>query len=294
MAIWKAASQMNAPQSSFVSHCWELAETLENIGLKDMNVVREVAGTINNNAKAMGADRDLVEYSTSDKKQCTGNFVSVIAPKLYFPFRYKEPSDDADMGTVDKDSMVMILRRWAKKVEIEPVISLPIRKSGNLFDSLWDAIGNEFELAQKILKVLQKTGIESATDEMSNEDILRAIKMILDKEKLAKRVGYTGDFDWGLLGATEEFAARLIGGEGQTDTKTDKPKKSRRAPTAEAAACGKWIKSQLELDSTSTKQKLVNEWYEANAKDWKAKFGKLTAASTINRVLQDNPHLWKP
>jgi len=287
---------MSTPQSNFVKYCQVLAGTIEDSGLEDMTFIREVAVKINENARRLCAEENLIEFSSVEGASGAKKFISVVDPKLGYKFCYS--SDTAvEMTGLMADSLVKLLYRWAEKVESEPTISLPYRKDRSLLNAVWEDAEDAVEVFQKIVEAMQIAGQIPATDSLNDEAVMQIFNMIVDKKKLAKRVGYSGGFDWGLLGATEEFMAKLVDGKRQTDTKTDKPgknKKRKREPTAEAVACGKWIKIQKKMDPTLSRKQLVDDWYEMNAAEWKRNNGKITAASTINKVLQENPQLWKP
>jgi hypothetical protein len=61
-------------------------------------------------------------------------------------------------------------------------------------------------------------------------------------------------------------------------------KKKRRAPTQNAIDCGKDYRRDLVKDPTLKLNSFIDEWAELKNK----------SASSIRRVLSDNPELWKP
>lgn len=77
------------------------------------------------------------------------------------------------------------------------------------------------------------------------------------------------------------------------DTKTDNPKKPRKKREANAAAsvCAHYVKKELTQDSTANRRQLVKDWIESKHGLWG---GKELSLSGIERMLQDNPELWKP
>ena len=77
------------------------------------------------------------------------------------------------------------------------------------------------------------------------------------------------------------------------DIKTDKAKKTKKKREASAAArvCGKFVLDELRKDPTNTRKQLVSDWIETKGGNWE---GKPISQSSIERMLQENPELWKP
>ncbi len=71
------------------------------------------------------------------------------------------------------------------------------------------------------------------------------------------------------------------------DTKPDKKKKSgKRRVTADAVDCGRYVKKELRRDPGQNRFDLVKEWCKVHKSNY--------SPYTINKVLQQNPNLWKP
>lgn len=77
------------------------------------------------------------------------------------------------------------------------------------------------------------------------------------------------------------------------DTKTDTGKKRKKKREANAAArvCGQFVKESMEEEPTLSRKSLVNEWCESKNGVWD---GKELSVSSIEKMLQENPELWKP
>ena len=78
---------------------------------------------------------------------------------------------------------------------------------------------------------------------------------------------------------------------GRTDQETDPPKKKQRIrhPSAEGVACGKYVRREIQRDPTLSRKKAVISFVES--RNEAGREGK--KPDTLDRELQDNPHLWK-
>lgn len=241
-------------QKEFAVACRALATRLDKTGFKDEYFIRATVKEINHCAQKLCCDEPIVGLPPIT----AGLGITIVDQELGYELCYWQPRDLAELDPGELDPIVKLLYKWALHVENGGSMDIPW--SEDRWDQLaieTEADDHKLDVIQEIIGVLRSAGVVSLDDEES-----RVFEMVLSKDMLAKRVSYEGDSLWGLLGATEEWTARLERPAkalqaDKVDTEIGKQKETRL--NNEVLVCGQSVKKQLADDPTHLTPRMVAE-----------------------------------